>query len=258
MFSRVFSIDLRVSLRTRPMRRTASYSLRLRDVPALAYARAAVDRFELVAPDRAADDLADEARRARLPRDAPVVLELDHRVGGRVGDAALHRHAELVAELHALGLLSWLRAPCPSRRCRGGGWGRRGGRRSLRAERGSRARRISMSRVSVMGGSVRCAVTPRGNAVTRVDGTRSMRRRGADRGRVAHGRGRRRRAARRRQERREPATTPADADHDAASPRRRVCPRSTRCRSRCRPRPAQLDQVGEGRRRRACTERCTA
>ena len=76
---------------------------RLGDVPALAHARAAVDRLELVAPDRTAEHLADEAGRARLPGDPAVLLELDHGVGGRVGDAALHRHAELVAELQATG-----------------------------------------------------------------------------------------------------------------------------------------------------------
>ena len=37
-----------------------------------------------------------------LPRDTPVVVELDHDVVGGIGDAALHRHAELVAELDAL------------------------------------------------------------------------------------------------------------------------------------------------------------
>ena len=78
MFSRVFSIDVaRVLVDACRCAAAASRRRVCGDVPGLAHARAAVDRLELVAPDRAAEDLADEAGRARLPRDAAVVLELD-------------------------------------------------------------------------------------------------------------------------------------------------------------------------------------
>ena len=157
MFSSVFSIDSRVCWWTLPARRNDLRHLLLRDVPA---SRAPACRRRRArarsARSRPAGDLAHEARRARLPRDAPVVLELDDRAHHRVGDAELHRHPERVAELHALRAVLRLAAPSRSRRCRDGGSDRRAGRRSLRVARGSHARRTRCRGCRSWRGSVRC------------------------------------------------------------------------------------------------------
>ena len=180
------------------------------------------------------------------------------RVGGRVRHAALHRHAELVAELQARRAASSLVHCARAVEARGGGWGRRGGQRSSRRERRSHARRITVSRVSVMRGSVRCP-EPRGECCAHESTEHGSVENDAepDRSRIAHGMvgggvqlvvaegGR-------------AGEEPADTDHDGAIPAPAGLPAVLlRCRSRRRRRRARSSSRRRSPRP-TCTAPCTA
>ena len=242
MFSSVFAIDLRMSLRTKPMRRSGFSARDSRDVPALAHPRAAAHGLELVAPDRAAEDLAHEVRRARLPGNAPVVLELDHGVGGRVRDAALHAIPNLSPSFNPLRAV--LRVVHRARAVDVVVAARIGeqGEDRLRRARGSRARR---SRMSAGFGHRRSVGCPNASGTKQV---RASWVRPQDRRRHVDDRTARRRVQLVVEERRIHRATSPTSDHHDRFLRPPACPRSTRCPSRSRRAARRSDQGGDGQR----------
>ena len=115
--------------------------LLLAQVPRLGHQRAALDRLELVAPDAAAEHRAERTARRGLPRDAPVLVELDHRVAGGVGDPEVHVHAEPVAEGEPPTAAAGARDRAATVDLRVARPGRPAGRRSARAVPGPAAAR---------------------------------------------------------------------------------------------------------------------